>query len=152
MRGSKMKAEQATRLSLCGRDALVRYTWPGKDESYACEEHARGIAAVAHHIGLHLQMILLRDGHGLKCQSQTEGRMTVDGVNPEGETRSPVMSAAYHAGREAQREGKSYDDCPYPNGLDRVDFFTGYLDSQFGVSVATRVEKELEDIEAGFAK
>jgi hypothetical protein len=41
---------------LCGRFAAVRYTWPGKDEAYACIEHAQQLAGIANAMGLHLQM------------------------------------------------------------------------------------------------
>jgi len=43
----------------CGAPALFRYTWPGKDEAFACMIHANGILNVAEAIGLHLQMIRL---------------------------------------------------------------------------------------------
>lgn len=41
----------------CGAPAHVRYTWPGKDESYACLIHASGIFKIADAMGLYLQFI-----------------------------------------------------------------------------------------------
>ena len=41
----------------CGEPAALRYTWPGKDESQCCINHAMQIKNVAEAIGLHLQMI-----------------------------------------------------------------------------------------------
>jgi len=44
---------------ICGEPANFRYTWPGKDEAFACIDHANGIARVAQAIGLYLQIILV---------------------------------------------------------------------------------------------
>jgi hypothetical protein len=41
----------------CDKPAMFRYTWPGKDESFICLEHAPKIKVVANTIGLHLQLI-----------------------------------------------------------------------------------------------
>lgn len=43
----------------CQETAVVRYTWPGKDESVACEPHARKLLSVAAALGFHLQLIPL---------------------------------------------------------------------------------------------
>jgi len=43
----------------CGLPASVRYTWPGKDEAFACPVHANVIQHVARALGMHLQMIPL---------------------------------------------------------------------------------------------
>lgn len=42
---------------ICGEHAAFRYTWPGRDESFCCVEHAMGLMNVAGAIGLHLQLI-----------------------------------------------------------------------------------------------
>ena len=52
----------------CQRPAGYRFTWPGKDESVACENHAQMLANVAGIMGFHLQMIPLEDEHGLTCK------------------------------------------------------------------------------------
>ncbi len=44
-------------MSTCQNHAAFRFTWPGKDESVACVDHARQLASVANAIGLHLQLI-----------------------------------------------------------------------------------------------
>ena len=41
----------------CQNVAVVRYTWPGQDESYACIEHAAQIKGAAEAMGFHLQFI-----------------------------------------------------------------------------------------------
>ena len=41
----------------CGTYAAFRYTWPGRDESFICIEHAPQLAEIARAMGLHLQMI-----------------------------------------------------------------------------------------------
>jgi hypothetical protein len=43
----------------CPNHAVLRYTWPGRDESWICIEHAPQLAGVARAMGLHLQMIPL---------------------------------------------------------------------------------------------
>ena len=42
---------------ICGKDAVYRYTWPGRDESFICEGHSSKLKSVARAIGLHLQLI-----------------------------------------------------------------------------------------------
>jgi hypothetical protein len=56
----------------CKEMPIVRYTWPGRDESFACEKHARGIQAVSEAIGTRLQMIALSAEDQLKvaCASK----------------------------------------------------------------------------------
>jgi hypothetical protein len=51
----------------CVFPATVRYTWPGRDEAFACLPHALQLL-----IGLHLQMIRLTP----------EEMMTEDSVRP----------------------------------------------------------------------
>jgi len=43
----------------CDAPSLFRYTWPGRDEMFACVEHAGGIRRVAEALDFHLQLILL---------------------------------------------------------------------------------------------
>lgn len=42
---------------LCANPCVVRFTWPGKDEAFACREHADYMASIADAIGMHLQLI-----------------------------------------------------------------------------------------------
>ena len=44
-------------LTICGQDAIYRYTWPGRDEAFICEKHSKKLRAVADAMGLHLQLI-----------------------------------------------------------------------------------------------
>lgn len=41
----------------CDRDAVARYTWPGRDETGICAEHVGKLRAVAEAMGLPLQII-----------------------------------------------------------------------------------------------
>ncbi len=43
----------------CSNPALFRYTWPGRDEAFACYTHAAQLRAVADALGMHLQLIAL---------------------------------------------------------------------------------------------
>ena len=40
----------------CTAAASYRFTWPGRDESYVCERHARQLRAIAAAMGLPLQL------------------------------------------------------------------------------------------------
>lgn len=52
----------------CKNKAKFRYTWPGRDESYCCEEHAKGIQIVAQVIGAYQQMIPIEESE-IECNS-----------------------------------------------------------------------------------
>ena len=41
----------------CENKAAYRFTWPGNDESYICEDHSTKLKGVAAAIGLHLQLV-----------------------------------------------------------------------------------------------
>lgn len=43
----------------CEGPALFRYTWPGKDESFVCLEHAPQLRGLANTMGFHLQLVPL---------------------------------------------------------------------------------------------
>jgi hypothetical protein len=45
----------------CEKDAAFRYTWPGRDESFICTDHAPKLKAVASAMGLPLQLIPIDD-------------------------------------------------------------------------------------------
>ncbi len=56
----------------CDKTAIFRYTWPGRDESFICLEHAIKIRAVVDAIGLHLQFIPVDVSNLDKlCQQET---------------------------------------------------------------------------------
>jgi hypothetical protein len=46
----------------CGAPAAHRYTWPGRDESFICETHSKGLLAVASAMGLYLQLLPAPEG------------------------------------------------------------------------------------------
>lgn len=51
----------------CQTPPIFRYTWPGKDEAYACPEHAVMLLKTAYALDLHLQMIQLNADEMLKA-------------------------------------------------------------------------------------
>lgn len=52
------------RQSGCKNYAAYRFTWPGRDESFICNEHKPKLEATAQILGMHLQIIpLAPDAH-----------------------------------------------------------------------------------------
>jgi hypothetical protein len=45
----------------CGKPATYRFTWPGNDEKYACQEHAALAEKLSGVLGFHLQLVPLED-------------------------------------------------------------------------------------------
>ena len=43
----------------CDEPPLYRYTWPGREEAYACWKHARAIKGIADALGFNLQFVPL---------------------------------------------------------------------------------------------
>jgi len=41
----------------CSKIAVYRFTWPGQDESYICEEHEPQLKGIANAMGFHCQTI-----------------------------------------------------------------------------------------------
>jgi hypothetical protein len=56
----------------CGNEALWRYTWPGRDEQFCCEEHKQQILGVAEAMGFHLQMQLAIEPGSKKCENMVK--------------------------------------------------------------------------------
>ena len=46
---------------MCDQLAKYRYTWPGKDEMFICEDHVGKLKNVAAAMTLHLQVIPLSE-------------------------------------------------------------------------------------------
>lgn len=44
----------------CTNLAMYRYTWPGSNESFICDDHMPKLKTIADAIGLHLQIIPLK--------------------------------------------------------------------------------------------
>lgn len=57
---------------LCLREAVVRYTWPGREESFICAEHLPQLRGIASAMGLPLQCIPLvpEDAERDRCLCQ----------------------------------------------------------------------------------
>lgn len=45
----------------CRNKGAYRYTWPGQDEALVCEAHVRKLRTVAGALGMHLQLIRVRE-------------------------------------------------------------------------------------------
>ena len=60
----------------CGQQALFRYTWPGRDTSYICLDHALDLKVIANALGLYLQLIPLS---GI----EQEGKLCMQNLKPE---------------------------------------------------------------------
>lgn len=43
----------------CTNKGVFRFTWPGRDEQYICEQHVATLQNIAGAMGLHLQVIPL---------------------------------------------------------------------------------------------
>jgi len=56
----------------CSERALFRYTWPGKDESFICMDHALQLRGIAQALGLHLQMIVLDGSSEEMCRQEVK--------------------------------------------------------------------------------
>lgn len=56
----------------CENEALWRYTWPGRDEQFCCEEHKQQILGVSEVMGFHLQM--QPAGPGKACENKIKER------------------------------------------------------------------------------
>jgi hypothetical protein len=57
----------------CEKQATLRYTWPGRDESYICDSCADKLDAVAQSIGLHIQLLPATEDAG-QCRQQVKSK------------------------------------------------------------------------------
>jgi hypothetical protein len=60
------------KMANCQQQAIFRYTWPGRNESFACLEHATQLSRVADAMGLSLQLIPLsgEEQSRVSCSSE----------------------------------------------------------------------------------
>lgn len=62
----------------CGNEAIARYTWPGREESFICADHLPQLRVIACAMGLPLQCIpLVPDGaerDRQSCRQQVSSR------------------------------------------------------------------------------
>ena len=56
----------------CPFPAYVRYTWPGRDEAFACFYHAAAIQNVSKAMGFPLQMIPVNSDPDRMCDSNDD--------------------------------------------------------------------------------
>ena len=56
----------------CNQQALFRYTWAGRDESFCCLEHAQQLQGVAQAIGYYVQLIPLSGDEQMKVSCSQE--------------------------------------------------------------------------------
>lgn len=64
-------SEQERKLSeQCGQKAVRRYTWPGRDEAFICQEHLPKLLGVVTAMGMHLQLIPLDEDTPEVCTQQ----------------------------------------------------------------------------------
>ena len=57
-------------MAKCENEAAYRYTWPGHDESFICEEHSKKLLAVANAMGMYLQLVPLEENEKEKCKQE----------------------------------------------------------------------------------
>ena len=56
---------------MCENKAAYRYTWPGLDEAFICDDHVGRLESVANAMGLNLQVIPFEDNEQ-KCSQTTK--------------------------------------------------------------------------------
>lgn len=77
----------------CQNSTTYRYTWPGRDESFICEEHARRYRAVADAMGLYLQLVSIHGNLGITCKHKISG----NSINLDGAEMYNAMVIAWEA-------------------------------------------------------
>ncbi len=68
-------------MAKCQEQALFRYTWAGRNESFCCLTHAQQIQGVAQAMGYYVQLIPLSGDEQLKVTCQNEVRAN-KGLHP----------------------------------------------------------------------
>lgn len=63
-------------MAKCQEQALFRYTWAGRNESFCCLTHAQQIQGVAQATGYYVQLIPLSGDEQSKASCQNESRLT----------------------------------------------------------------------------
>jgi hypothetical protein len=63
-------------MAKCQEQALFRYTWAGRNESFCCLTHAQQIQGVAQAMGYYVQLIPLSGDEQSKVSCQNESRLT----------------------------------------------------------------------------
>tara|TARA_Y100000310_G_C20643172_1_gene795100 strand:- start:1694 stop:1864 length:171 start_codon:yes stop_codon:yes gene_type:complete len=55
---------------MCEKVAKYRYTWPGRDEDFICDDHVDWLKQIANTMGLHLQVLPIEESE-IKCSQKT---------------------------------------------------------------------------------
>ncbi|MEE9610373.1 MAG: hypothetical protein V3W19_03935 [Desulfatiglandales bacterium] len=64
-------------MAQCQNKATFRYTWPGKDESFICDEHEEQLRRIADAMGFHCQTIPIVGYEFVKEQCQQQVKVGV---------------------------------------------------------------------------
>ena len=74
----------------CPNQALFRFTWPGRGESFICIDHAPQLQGVAQAMGLYLQLIPLSGDEqmGVTCTQGVRANTASSGQEPAGVSES----------------------------------------------------------------
>ena len=59
-------------MAKCKNQAVFRFTWPGRDESFICIEHAPKLKGVADAMGFYIQLIPLSGDEQIKVTCSQE--------------------------------------------------------------------------------
>jgi len=59
-------------MSQCPKPGAFKYTWPGRNESYICADHAEKLMAVASAMGLYLQIREVVEDEQWQCEQMIE--------------------------------------------------------------------------------
>lgn len=67
---TKTKESIQTKETTCPNEAAFRYTWPGRDESFICAEHASWLRKLAAAMGAYVQTIPIQADQGITCDQK----------------------------------------------------------------------------------
>ena len=54
----------------CDKPAVRRFTWPGQDESFICQDHLPKLLGIVAAMGMHLQLVPLPDDTTETCKQR----------------------------------------------------------------------------------
>ena len=70
--------------TLCDNPAVLRFTWPGREESFVCIAHAHAVAGVAMAMGfpLHMLPVTGSGGEWPRCKQRVPDPLPVHNATP----------------------------------------------------------------------
>lgn len=79
-------------MAKCQEQALFRYTWAGRNESFCCLTHAQQIQGVAQAMSYYVQLIPLSGDEQLKvtCQNEVRANTASSGLAPSAPEPDPL--------------------------------------------------------------